>query len=290
MTKTLSGRRTAKATVWQRVVPRAAVRTPGPVSKSTRKLARTSMPIPLQDMEKVATTLGKSRRDVRRRLSPGSSTASSGAEAPEKPQVTSNAMAARSRRRVRQLLKLHKDLAPGQSFLELRAVQPESAAHYKQSLQVMEWTNTTGRGLVEDNMVDDALVGFMNDRFFAGLHAHVMKRLICRADVRSTRVLQDRVRDYAQGPSRSRRPYSLPAWAAIANEVAGQGYRLMSLACPPKLQTYLRPSELKQLHKMDLIEAKKGVLNSSILIVCPQERNQPTKTVGWDDSVLLDCE
>ena len=41
-----------------------------------------------------------------------------------------------------QFLEVHGDLTPGQSFLELRAVQPEPAGHCEKSLQeFMELAN-----------------------------------------------------------------------------------------------------------------------------------------------------
>ena len=64
----------------------------------------------------------------------------------------------------------------------------------------------------------------------------------------------------------------------MANELTRQEHRLLAIAVLFGLQTYLRPGELIQLHKMDLIGAKKVVLDSRSLIVCPQERNHPTKT------------
>ena len=42
----------------------------------------------------------------------------------------------------------------------------------------MEWANIKGMRLGENNEVDDALVGFMNDRYLAGLQAHLGKRLM----------------------------------------------------------------------------------------------------------------
>ena len=75
-------------------VPSAAVQTLAPVSKSARKVSRTSMPrfnksgeaalIQLQNLEKVATTLGAPRWKAKKGLSPRSSTASSGSETPER--------------------------------------------------------------------------------------------------------------------------------------------------------------------------------------------------------------
>ena len=61
--------------------------------------------------------------------------------------------------------------------MELRTVQPESAELYKQSLRKFtKWATVNGRRLVEDDEVDDevndevddAVVGYMNERIFAG--------------------------------------------------------------------------------------------------------------------------
>ena len=87
-------------------------------------------------------------------------------------------------------------------------------------------------------------------------------------------------RDHAQSVEMSARlaaPDPLPVLAAMANELTRKEYRLMAVALLLGLQRYLRLGELVQLHKVDLIGAKKGVLDSWRLIVCPQERNRPTK-------------
>ena len=133
-----------------------------------------------------------------------------------------------------------------------------------------EWANSNGRRLVEDNEVDGALVNNMNDSFFAGVQAHVGERLMAElmSEVpefsKTGRRTTPRVWRCLRGwrrlcPSRSRRPYPLPAWAAMANELTRQEYRLVAVALLLGLQTYLRPGGLVQLHKVDLIGAKKGV-------------------------------
>ena len=144
--------------------------------------------IPLQDMEKVATTW-ESHEGMR-----GEGYRREAAQRPQvqrrqkKPQVTSNAMA------VRQLLKLHKDLAPGQSFLELRAVQPETESagghgvdrHHRKGTRRGQHGRRRARRLHERQI-------------FSRPASPCDEKAHCRADVRSTRVLQDRVQGYAQG-------------------------------------------------------------------------------------------
>ena len=67
-----------------------------------------------------------------------------------------------------QLLAVHGDLLLGQISLELRTVQAKSSELYKQSLrEFTNWATVNGRRLVEDDEVDDALVGYMNERNFA---------------------------------------------------------------------------------------------------------------------------
>ena len=117
------------------------------------------------------------------------------------------------------------------TWLELRAVQPKSAGLYKQSLQeFMEWANNNGRRLVEDNEVDDALVNYMNEKFSAGVQAHVGERLMAglmsevtefsKTGRRTTPTAWRSLRGWRRlCPSRSRRPCPLPVSAAMANEL-----------------------------------------------------------------------
>ena len=175
--------------VRQRVVPTTAVPAPMTEIKNTRKLPRISNVrvdkrkeaalVPMQSLEKVTALLGETQSGMKRARSPRTSTTSSGSETPEKPQLASRAASNQSRRRLRQFLEVHEDLTPGQRFLELRAVQFKSAGLYKQSLrEFMEWANIEGKRLEEDNEVDDALVGYMNEKFFTGVQAHVEQRLM----------------------------------------------------------------------------------------------------------------
>ena len=113
--------------------------------------------------------------------------------------MASRAVKARSRRRLRQFLEVHGDLTPGQSFLELRAVQPKSAGLYKQSLlEFTEWATVKGKRLVEDDEVDDALVGYMNEGFFCRSARPCGRKTHGKSDVGGSRVLEDRTPDHAQ--------------------------------------------------------------------------------------------
>ena len=91
----------------------------------------------------------------------------------------------------------------------------------------------------------------MNDRFLAGVKAHVRDRLMAG--------LMSEFPEFSKTGLSARLAAAVPISLAKALPAASIG-------------------------------AKKGVLNSWSLIVCPQERKHPTKTGAWDDSVLLDCE
>ena len=177
------------------------------------------------------------------------------------------------------------------AWAEFFGVEGSSAELYKQSLRVfIDWATDNGKRLVEDDEVDEALVGYVNKSFFAGVQAHVGERLMAglmsaevpefsqtgrRTTPRAWRCLRGWRR---LCPCHSRRPYPLPVWAAMANQLSRQSYRLMTIALLfLVLQSYLRPGELVNLRKPDFVEAKRGVFGSWSLIVCPKERSHPTK-------------
>ena len=217
-----------------------------------------------QSLEKVTAVLGETQRDMKRSRSPGSSMTPSGSETSEK-----IAIGVQSSKHTDQ----DEDCGNSSKFMEISPLASASWSFGRSSpslWEFTEWANNNGRRLVEDNEVDGALVNNMNDSFFAGVQARVGERLMAElmSEVpefsKTGRRTTPRVWRCLRGwrrlcPSRSRRPYPLPAWAAMANELTRQEYRLVAVALLLGLQTYLRPGGLVQLHKVDLIGAKKGV-------------------------------
>ena len=119
---------------------------------------------------------------------------------------------------------------------------------------------------------------------FAGVQAHVGERLMAGLMSEAPEFSKNHAQS-VEMPARLAAlvPISLAEALSAAN-MGGDGERARTAGvqtyggCPPVwIAGVLRLDELKQLHKVDLIGAKKGVLDSWSLIVCPQERNHPTK-------------
>ena len=230
MTKTLRGRRAGDVAVWQRVVPRAAVRILPLVSKRTRKLARNSMPrlnksgeaglIPLQDLEKVAGTLGEPRKDTKRGLSHRKQhsvlrfrcarNAATHARCHGRP--IEKTKATRRSRAWSEFCGTSHD-----ATRDSRALQEESAGvHVEQHRR--KTTRRVQRGGRRARRIHERHVFFCRPISPCGRKAHN------RAEVRSTRVLQDKVRDYAQGVEVSARLAApVPISIAKALSVASVG-------------------------------------------------------------------
>ena len=90
-------------------------------------------------------------------------------------------------------------------------------------------------------------------------------------------------------PSRSRRPWPLFVWAAIAVTLCFRCHQDMAVLCLFGVATYARPSELLGLRRKDTIPPVRGVSRYDALLLAPEETGALTKTGESDDSVLLDC-
>ena len=138
-----------------------------------------------------------------------------------------------------------------------RALQEESAGVHGVDQHRRKTTRRVQRGGRRARRIHERHV------FFAGLQAHVGERLttarrseapeFCKTKCVTTPMAWRCLRGWRRlFPSRSR-AFPLPVWAAMAGVLAYG-------SCFSFAETHLTPSELVQLHNMDLIEAKKGVL------------------------------
>ena len=117
---------------------------------------------------------------------------------------------------------------------------------------------------MEDSEVDGALVDFMNDRFFAGLQAHVGERLLAAllsevpefwTTPRAWRCLRGWRR---LCPSRSRRPYPLSVWAAMANELTRQGYKAYGSRSSPGIADVPETGRVRPVPQGGLDQGQEG--------------------------------
>ena len=196
---------------------------------------------------------------------------SSGSETPEKPQMASRAASNRSRRRLRQFLEVHGDLTPCQSFPELRTVQPKSAG-LKTELAGGHGVGQRQRKTARGGRRGGRSARRLHERkMFAGRptwekdtaqnHAQSVEMLAWMAEPVPISIVQAL-------PAASLGGHSERAHTAGAQ---ADGNRL-----PSGTADVLEG--LVQLHKMELIGAKKGVLDNWSLIVSLEERNHQTKT------------
>ena len=109
-----------------------------------------------------------------------------------------NAMTARSRRRMRQLLEVHGNLGPAQSFFELRAVQSESAGLYKTSLRELLDGANQRKATRRVQRGGRRARRFHERQIFCRATSPRGRETHGGADVGGARVLQDRAPDHAQ--------------------------------------------------------------------------------------------
>lgn len=187
------------------------------------------------------------------------------------------------------------------TMLETQAVRRKTKLKYAAALAACRlWVRSRGFRMVNDTEIDKALVTYMDHHYFKGFQSHlgetVMSAFIdanpsfgkygVRRTPRSWRALRAWRR---LTPSRSRRPWPLFVWAALAVTLVLRGFRDMAIFMLLGLGTYARPSELLGLRQKDLIPPVRGVSRFGSLLIAPAEIEATTKTGESDDSVLLDC-
>ena len=89
-------------------------------------------------------------------------------------------------------------------------------------------------------------------------------------------------------PHRTRRPQSMPIWAAMAWRMVVHHERQMGVFLLTCLSSYCRPGELMSLRRCDLIPPVKGTTKAWSLLLFPEEELRESKTGQFNDSISLD--
>ena len=146
------------------------------------------------------------------------------------------ALTRRSRRRVQQALAtaMERDFCR-RELLEVITVGPKVERYYKLSVgKFIKWADRHKKALTSDAQVDQALTQYMTDMFLEGLQSSEGDKLLAgllhfapewgknghRTIPRAWRSLRGWRR---RCPSRSRRPWPLEVWAALAWKLAQHG-------------------------------------------------------------------
>ena len=146
---------------------------------------------------------------------------------------------------------------------------------------------------------DEALVSFMNRRFFEGHQAYIGEVAIC--------AVMDRLPEFSRGgskalprawkcvkgwrrltPGRSRRAWPWAFWAGLAAQLVRQNELVVAVTVLLSVSTYGRPSELFALRRGDLHPPAAGISSHWSLRLRAEELLQPSKVGVFDDSVSLD--
>ena len=207
----------------------------------------------------------------------------------------------RSRRRLQQALKtaVERDFNK-RELLEVITVGPKVERYYRLALEkFIAWADQRKIHLTADARVDAALTQYMTQRFLEGQQSSEGDKLLAgllhfapewgkmghRTIPRAWRALRGWRR---RCPSRSRRPWPLKVWAAVAWKLAQKRQWAMALYVLLLVSTYMRPGEGLQLRRGDLIPPAPGVLTTWSILLFPQERVASSKTLAKDDSLIMD--
>ena len=177
----------------------------------------------------------------------------------------------RSRRRVQAALQTAMERSFGRrELLEIITVGPKVERYYKLALEkFVAWADKDARALSSDAKIDEALTKYMTEMFLTGLQSSEGDKLLAgllhfapewgkfghRTIPRAWRALRGWRR---RCPSRSRRPWPLEVWAALAWKLAQKGHWSMALYTLLLVCTYMRPGEALQLRRGDLVPPATG--------------------------------
>ena len=231
-----------------------------------------------------------------------SSDSSDDAAAPAAAARRTRVLQQRATRRRRQMVDTLMARGTGQqTFLEIVAVHEPTEAVYRQEAEgFLDFADRRSLPLGSDGEVDGALVEHMNALFASGQQASAGDKLLAgllhfapewgrfgsRTIPRSWRALRGWRR---RCPSRSRRPWPLGLWCALAWVMAQMGEWMMCIFTMYLLSTYMRPGELKSVRRGDLVRPAAGMLTTWAILLCPSERRMTTKVGSQDESIALDC-
>ena len=205
----------------------------------------------------------------------------------------------RGRYRVRKYVDAVMD-AGGQSFLEKNTVEPKSQFRYDSSLRTfLAYTEANSLPLTTSLDWDEALVTFMNRRFFEGHQAYIGEVLIC--------AVMDKLPEFSKGgnrslprawkcvkgwrrltPGRSRRAWPMAFWAGMATRLVQRGQLVQAVLLLVAVSSYARPSELLALRKDDLHPPARGISKTWSLRLRAEELLKPSKVGSFDDTISLD--
>ena len=208
-------------------------------------------------------------------------------------------------RRKRQRLRKYLDLAMaahrrGTTFLKEQAVTYKVQKYYRKEVdQFKEFARRRSLPIKRSEQIDEALVVYLNHLFWLGNQPHRGDKLLAgllhaypefgkygsRKVPRTWRALRGWRR---LCPGRSRKPFPLAVWAAVASELRRRGYVSMAVFVLVALSSYSRPSELLRCTVYSLVPPLRNTLNEWSLLLSPEQEGHPSKTGEYDTSLTLD--
>ena len=206
-----------------------------------------------------------------------------------------------SRRRLRNYLQQAMDAADhGMTLLEKMAVTRRVEERYLAEVDLfLKYADDQKAKLTTDSQIDSCLAQYFLNLFFKGEPANrgeqclaaimhkfpEFSRLGARRLPRAWRSMKGWRR---LAPPRSRKPFPLPVWTAMAMQMAAQGHYQMATYLMVSLSGYLRPGEGYRLKRKSLVEPAPGILKHWSLLLNPEEDLMKSKTGDVDESLTLD--
>ena len=185
-------------------------------------------------------------------------------------------------------------------FLEASAVTKATRVLYKKEIEgFIQWCDARKGKPAGDGVVGDALVAFMNERYANGDQASRGEKLLAalchmapewgRLGTRKIPRSWIALRGWRKRcPSRSRRPFPIGVWFALAWKMILDEEWLMAMYTVMMLCLYLRPGEALTVRRGDLVPPSFGSASCWSLLLFPEERKARSKTGAKDDSLLFD--
>ena len=186
------------------------------------------------------------------------------------------------------------------TFLEVNTVRESTAARYRQALDdFQKWMTTNMMDDTTVESVDQAVIEFLEDRYFKGYGANTGEFLLCALrfyvpSFRESTVVLPRAHRALRGyrrlsPGFSRAPLPAVALSALVGSALFAQDLELAVAMVVCFICYLRPGELLSLKANQIILPVRGSQTShAAVLLAPFEGQVATKTGKLDDSVIID--
>ena len=186
----------------------------------------------------------------------------------------------------------------GLSFLEKKSISSKVVSEYRKELDMMVEALHVSVDTIDESELDSKVVGWFEELYLNGHQAHKGEKMLAalmffhpgysKGGQKKIPKTWRALRGWRKlTPARSRKPYPLGAWCAIASALVRRAKLTKALWVLLSVSTYARPGEMMHLTVGDLLPPVRHVSAHWTIVICP-EGGRSSKVGTHDDSIKVD--